>query len=482
MMRSLRTRLLFGMIVGIMLLLVVFSLIVYTAIRSALVKQFDSSLVSIAQILAASIEFDLNDNEIELEFEAQQMPEFQNAEKPTYYQIWRADGTVLARSPLLKTDDLVRPEAFPNTIVFLGKQEKNGNLQREVGSTFVLRSADRDEDNIPPPTSEQLLTLAVARDAGDLYGQLKFLRWLLLIASAAVTALSFLIATIIVRKGLNPLNSIASEIATITEDNLTKRIIVEHVPTELVSIKNRLNELMSRLEASFNRERQFNADVAHELRTPLAGIRSTIEVALRRNRDENEYKAALCDCLQIAKNMESVVNNLLMLARLEPQQISLKTELIQLSELITSCWGRFSTKANKRRISFENHIPPELTCQTDPVHLSMVLANLLDNAVEYADQGGQVRTTARQIGKSVEVAVSNTGCKLTAEQISKVADCFWRGDSSRSDAGIHCGLGLVLVQRIVKALGGTFSIQLEQGGIFMTKVTLPADNQKTIPA
>jgi signal transduction histidine kinase len=482
MMRSLRTRLLFGIIVGTISLLVIFSLIVYTAILSALVKQFDSSLTSIAQILAASIEFDLNDNEIELEFEVQQMPEFQNAEKPTYYQLWRADGTIVAWSPLLKTDDLVRPEAFPNTIVFLGIQEKNGNLQREVGLTFAPRNADKDEDDIPPPTSEQFLTLAVARDVGDLYGQLKFLRRLLLTASATVTVLSLLIATIIVRKGLNPLNTIASEIATITEDNLTKRITVEHVPAELVSIKNRLNELMSRLEASFNRERQFNADVAHELRTPLAGIRSTIEVALTRNRDENEYKAALYDCLQIAKNMESVVNNLLILARLETQQISFKTEMVQLSELIASCWGRISTKANERRISFENHIPPELTCQTDPDYLSMVLSNLLDNAVEYADQGGQIRTTARQINDSVEITVSNTGCKLTAEQVSKVTDCFWRGDSSRSDAGIHCGLGLALVQRIVKALGGKFSIQLERGGIFMTKVTLPANNQKTIPA
>jgi signal transduction histidine kinase len=112
----------------------------------------------------------------------------------------------------------------------------------------------------------------------------------------------------------------------------------------------------------------------------------------------------------------------------------------------------------------------------------MVLANLLDNAVEYADQGGQIRAIARRIGDSVEIAISNTGCQLTAEQVSKVTDCFWRGDASRSDAGIHCGLGLALVRRIAKALGGTFSIQLEQGGIFTTTVTLPAYNQKTIPA
>ena len=295
-------------------------------------------------------------------------------------------------------------------------------------------------------------------------------------------ALALIVGVYVVRSGLRPLNTIATEIAAISEDSLATRITTQCAPTEIVPIKNRLNELLSRLQTSFDRERQFNADVAHELRTPLAGIRSTIEVALTRNRDATEYQAALSDCLEIAKDMESVVNNLLMLARLEAKQISFKTEQVQLSELLDSCWRCFSKKADERSIVFENQIPAEITCQSDPEHLSMVFSNLLDNASEYADQGGQIRTTARRTDDSVDIAVSNTGCKLTAEQVTKVSDCFWRGDPSRSDAGIHCGLGLALVQRIVKALGGKFSIQLEQGGIFATKVTLPADSQKTIAA
>lgn len=470
-MHSLRTRLLTETVGGMALLLIVFSLLIYGVIRSALVEQFDGSLASIAQILAASVEID--GNEIELEFEVQQMPEFHNAEHPTHYQLWREDGAVVARSPLLGTDDLARPEGSLNTLVFLGLQETNGHPQREVGLTFVPRSADSEQDNIPPPTTERPLILAVARDARDLYGQLQFLRRLLLIASAAVTILSLLIAAIIVRKGLNPLNSIAAEIATITEDNLTKRIAAEHVPAEVVPIKNRLNELMSRLEASFNRERQFSADVAHELRTPLAGIRSTIEVTLSRSRQADEYQEALSDCLEITRTMQSMVGNLLTLAGPDARQTSLRVEQMRIAELVDACWNSCSDKALVREITFDNRIDPEATLETDRQGLSIIVSNVLDNAVEYADKGGRIWATGSKKNDSVEISISNTGCRLTTEQVSRVFDCFWRADSSRSDAGIHCGLGLALVRKLTRALMGHVTAELQSEGIFTLRLNLP---------
>jgi len=469
--RSLRTRLLTGIIAGIILLLTVFSLLIYGVIRSVLVKQFDTSLTSVARMLAASVELD--NDKIELEFDVQQMSEFQNTRHPTYYQLWGPNDAVVAKSPLLDTDDLSRSEGPLNTLVLEASRDKNGQPQRTAGLKFMPRIADSEDKNYRPPTNVQALTLVVARDAGGLYGQLRFLRWLLLIASAAVIALSFITATVIVRQGLRPLNAIAAEIATIKEDNLTARITAEHVPAEVVQIKNRLNELLSRLQASFNRERQFNADVAHELRTPLAGLRSTIEVTLTHTRDEDEYKRTLSDCHAIVENMQTMVDNLLTLAKLDTQQIRFHTEQIQLAELVNSCWRPFSDRALKRKLSFDNNIEPEITCESDRRNLSIVLSNILDNAVEYADEGGQIRTTARRTDDSVEVAVSNTGCRLTSKQVSQIFDCFWRGDLSRSDTGTHCGLGLALVQRLVKALGGHATAELQPGGIFILRLIFP---------
>jgi len=474
MMRSLRTRLLTGTILGIIVLLALFSLIVYIVIRSVLLKQFDRSLASITQVLAASIEYDLDENKIELEFELQQMPELHNAEHPTYYQLWTDDNIVLARSPLLGTNDLVRPEGPPNKLVFMSPFEKNDIPLRAVGLTFVPRNTDNEEANAPPPTSEQFLTLMVARDAGDVLDQLAFLRWLLLIASFGVIILSLLIASIIVRKGLNPLNAIAAEIATITEDTLTTRITARHVPAEVVPIKNRLNDLMSRLETSFNRERQFNADVAHELRTPLAGIRSTIEVTLARNRESSEYQQALSECLEITQTMQSMVSNLLMLAGLDTRQASFHAEKVKLAEVIDSCWHSFSEKARKRNVTFDNRIDPEMTCETDRQNLSIILSNIVENAVIYADNGGNIRTTANRKDDAIEISISNTGCLLTTDQVAHVFDYFWQADASRSSVGVHCGLGLTLVRKLATALGGHVAAELQSEGIFTIRLNLPA--------
>ena len=482
--RSLRTRLLTRIIGGMILLLTVFSLLIYVVIRSALVKQFDTSLVSIAQVLAASVELD--GDEIELEFEVQKMPEFLNSEHPTHYQLWDENGTVIAKSPLLGTENLLRAEGSLNELTYGKSQDKNGQPLRTVNLTFMPKLADNeDEDNLANGTNgnvdkaynssanKQALTFTVARDAGDLYGQLGFLRWLLLNASMAVIILSVIIAAIIVKKGLHPLNVIAAEIAAIKEDSLTTRITAKDVPTEVIQIKNRLNELLSRLEASFNRERQFNADVAHELRTPLAGLRSTIEVTLTRTRNSDEYQKVLFDCQAIVEDMQTMVSNLLMLAQLDAKQISFQTEKIQLTELVNSSWQPFSDKATERQITFDNSIETNITCQSDRHNLSIILSNILANAVEYTNEGGNIRTTACSKDDSVEITISNTGCKLTAKQVAQVFDCFWRADSSRSDTGIHCGLGLALVQRLVKALGGNVIAELKPDGIFVLQIILP---------
>ena len=470
--RSLRVRLLVGIVGGMTLLLVVFSLVIYTAIRRALINQFDTSLASMARILAASVE--QNREEIELEFEVAQMPEFQEAERPTYYELWRPDGVVLARSPSLGADDLLRFEGAPGEPAFGALQLRNGRPGRAAGLGFRPRTADSEEKNPPQPEKTLALTLVVARDAGDMLRHLEFLRWLLLVASVGTITLSVLVAAVVVRRGLCPLNSLAAEIAAITEDDLNVRVGSEKIPAEIMPIKNRLNELLARLGASFARERRFAADVAHELRTPLAGIRSTLEVTLTRTRRADEYQTALCDCLTIAKNMQAMVNNLLTLARIEAKQTAFRREQIRLAELMDSCWRSFSAGAAKRSIVFENRVPAHTTCQSDRESLSIVFSNILDNAVEYADEAGQIRTTARQIDGSVEITVSNTGCRLTNEQAAHVFDCLWRGDSSRTGTGSHCGLGLALVQRVVAALGGSTSVEVQSGGIFTIRLVLQA--------
>ena len=474
-MRSLRARLLVGMISGILLLLIVFSVIIYTVVRRTLVNQFDASLAATAQILAASVEQD--GDKIELELDIQKMPEFQRVEHPAYFQLWRHNGAVAVRSASLGTDDLLRLDGSLDAPVFRALQTRSGQPGRAVGFKFAPKIESRGRKRYQQSAEQQLLTLVVARDASGLQYQLRFLLWLLLLASLGTIGLSLLVAVFVVREGLSPLNLLAAEIAVIREDNLAVRVGTERMPAEMVPIKERLNELLSRLEASFNRERRFTADVAHELRTPLAGIRSSLEVTLRRTRDVNEYQASLSDCLTIARNMQAMMDNLLALARIDAHQITFRRDRIQLAKLVNSCWRPFSGRAIERSIVFENRIPGEMNCESDPNLLSIVLSNLLDNAVEYTNKEGQIWTAGRHADNSVEITVANTGCRLTDEEASQVFDCFWRGDLSRTNTGMHCGLGLALVQKIIRALGGCAAAEVTSTGIFTVRLSLPAKRE-----
>lgn len=470
MMRSLRTRLLTGTIGGMILLLILFSLLIYVVIRSALVKHFDASLASVAQILAASVEIDANG--VEVDIEVQQMPEFTDPNHPMNFQIWDSDGQVISKSPLLGTNDLPRFHDSLGKPVFTAFLGPKDHPYRAAGTTFFPR-IDTDEPSDVVQTIEQSLILVVTRDAYELYGQLSFLKWLLLGAACFIACLTLVIGAYVVRSGLRPLNTIAAEIAAIREDSLATRITTQHVPAEIAPIKSRLNELLSRLQASFDRERQFNADVAHELRTPLAGIRSTIEVALARNRDATEYQNALSDCLEVTKTMQSMVGNLLTIARLDAQQIGSHIEQVKIAKTIDSCWNSCSDKAHNRRITFDNRIDPKIAFEIDIQNLSIIISNLMENAVTYANEGGKIWVSACIKDDFIEVSISNTGCQLTTEQVSHVFDCFWRSETSRSDVGVHCGLGLALVRKLTRTLGGYITAELQAENIFSVQLNLP---------
>lgn len=115
-----------------------------------------------------------------------------------------------------------------------------------------------------------------------------------------------------------------------------------------------------------------------------------------------------------------------------------------------------------------------MTCDSDADGLSMVMSNVLDNAVEYTNCGGQIKVEGQKNDGQIEITIANTGCRLTNDESSQVFDCFWRGDSSRTDTGTHCGLGLALVQRIITALRGSASVEVQPGGIFTIRIVLPA--------
>ena len=481
MLRSLRARLMVGMIASTALLLAGFGVAVYCAVGGALLSQLDSSLGVAARTMAASMELD--DGEIEVEYDPNRMPEMSQGTSRVYFRLWSADGAVLGDwSPGAKQDlpNFAGPDGEPE---FRNIRLTGGTDARAIGIRFRVRHEEEtDEHDDGPRAASAIMTveaepeviLVAAHDTVAMDAQLAELGWLLLACGATTMAAAVGISWAIVRRGLRPATVLAQRIARISADDLAAAVPPGSLPAEMVPIVERLNDLLRRLAEAFQRERSFTADAAHELRTPLAGMRSTIEVALACGGNDEHYRDSLVDCLDIARKMQAMVEGLLTLARLESSPPSAEREPVGLAELVDDCWRAFAERAGQRKLTLDNRIPQHLACLADRDNIAMALANLLDNAVEYADESGRIEVAARAENGTVELALSNTGCRLTPQQVSQVFDRLWRADPSRTDTGLHCGLGLALVRNIAGSLGGKAVAELREGGVFTVLLELPS--------
>jgi signal transduction histidine kinase len=458
----------YDMIGGMAILLIGFDLIIYHTISHTLFSQFDSSLESTANMLSASVEQDDKDNKFDFEFNVEMMPEFVGGKKPSYYELRSSNGDVIRKSPSLGSDNLVWFKPINRPHAFKTFELKKHRVVRAIAVNFLPHS----EENSNAAKILQPLILIVAYDAWEVMEKLEFLKYLLSIASVGILGLAYVIAEVVVRQGLAPFSAVAAQINNIRDDNLKNRITGENLPVEIVPIQRQLNSLLQRLEISFEREKAFNANVAHELRTPLSGIQSTIEVCLSHERQPEDYQAALQTSLEITKSMGRMTDTLLSLAKLESKQVALNCEHISLKSTVAGCWRNFADKASERGITFENRIRERATLFSDKGYITLALMNILENAVEYSDKKGRIWTESDRNEHGTIISISNTGCTLKEENLEQIFEPFWRQEQARSETGKHCGIGLSTVQKVIKALGGTVRASIQTGGVFSVHIAL----------
>lgn len=464
---SIRLRLLLWTMGGMAALLALFAAVVYGVMYRSLLDGFDALLESTARTLCSAVE--QGKDAIKVELDEQELPEFRRATHPDYFQLRDDNGESIYRSARLGNSDLDQLAGPPGVFVFRPLRLPDKRPGRAAGIVFTPRW----DDESGPSGAARAVSLVVARGTAALDAEIRLLGWLMAAATGGTLLLALFAGALVVRRGLKPLDDLAARIAAVRQDDLSVRLPLERMPAEAVPVVRRLNELLRRLEEAVARERAFAADVAHELRTPLAGVRSTLEVSLAQPRANEEYRRALEDCLEITGHMQAMVDNLLALARLEGGQTALRPEAVPLGELLESAWKPLAPKARERSLALATAVPAELACRADRDTLAMILASVLANAVQYADRGGRIGISAARSGGAIELAVSNTGCTLSDGEAAHVFERFWRGDAARTEAGSHCGLGLALVHRAAAALGGSVTARAA-AGVFTIRLVLPA--------
>ncbi len=450
-MPSLRRRLLVGTGLGTAFALMAAGIALYALMRTSLQQDFDNTLREKAETLASMIE--QSDERIELEFTEADMVEFERTLRPEYFQVWLADGTAVERSSSLDGQDLLSFDDCTNKASIHSIRLPDGRPGRIVTIAITTRL----DDDTHPRLRPERLRFALARDILDVNATLEQLALVLVLIGVLTAVTTIGLLALLIHVGLKPVDQLARDISGIDEKLLAMRNDRATTPRELRPIVNQLNNLFGRLDAAFSREKTMTADVAHELRTPLAGIRSTLEVTLSRQRDSASYREAISTCLSITIQTQKLVENLLAIVRHDAQSEPIGKESTNIEAMLRDAWGAFEVTAREKGLHVGWQIETDLAIDTDHQMLSTVLSNLFENAVNYTDRSGSVMIEAGRRNGTLEICVANSGGQIKPEDVTRVFDRFWRGDIARRKDGAHCGLGLSLCKTIVERLGGSIT-------------------------
>jgi two-component system, OmpR family, heavy metal sensor histidine kinase CusS len=285
-------------------------------------------------------------------------------------------------------------------------------------------------------------------------------RWLLLDhyrdrlhwAGALGVLLTFAIGFFLVRRALRPLRNMANSAATVTSDKLHTRIEMNNVPSELEPLIASLNGMLAGLERSFQRLSQFTADLAHDMRTPLANMRGATEVALARPRSTDEYQTLLASNLEECDRLSRMIENVLFLARAEHPQFARNLRAFDAGEELQHIAEYFEGLAEDAGVRIAVHGSAPLTADVELFRRAV--SNLLANAVRYTPRDGFITLSVHADGTQVRVCVENEGVPIEASMLERVFDRFYRGDPSRGAASGSAGLGLAIVRTIMELHGG----------------------------
>ncbi len=273
---------------------------------------------------------------------------------------------------------------------------------------------------------------------------------------------------------LQPIEKITQTAREISARRLNQRIPMPPVNDEIAHLVATLNEMIARLEASFQQIRQFTSDVSHELRTPLSILMGELELALRSKRTPEEYERILSTALEEVVRLSKLVQNLLELSRAESGQINLETQLLDLSQLLQDIAEDAEILAEMKSIRVHTAIEAPLWMKGDKHRLYQAFLNLVDNAVKYTPEGQEIAIRAMRRNGQIVVEIEDTGIGIPEQEIPLIFRRFYRVDKARSRKIQGQGLGLAIVQWIVHSHNGSIQVESSVGKGSCFRIVLPA--------
>ena len=316
------------------------------------------------------------------------------------------------------------------------------------------------------------ITATLTLDARSDAQLLRRLAITLVCAAAVGAALVSLGGFRLVRRGLAPVRDLVEQTRLLAADSLRQRLDGSRQPEELQPLVEQFNALLQRLNQAYEQLEGFNADVAHELCTPLTTLISATELALRKTRGVDELREVLGSNLEELRRLAGIVQDMLFLSHADRGATARREPTASLASLAATVVEYHEAALEEASLNVE--IVGDAACEVDVALVRRALSNLVGNATRYATPASAVRVEITDLAAGhVRMAVVNQGPTIAAEQLPRLFDRFFRGDSARHDAAAHHGLGLAIVAAIARMHGGR-PIAQSEGGITSIGLTLAA--------
>lgn len=382
-------------------------------------------------------------------------PSFARLDK--FVQIVGMDGRVVSRGMTL---GIARLPASPTLLTRI----------RDGGAVFETVNDFGEEPvrmvSLPVDVAGTRYAVQVAMSLDDAYAVLGSVRRLFVGMAAGILLGVGLTGMLLTRRALRPIDRIVVRAREIGESSMGERLPSSGQQDEIGRLVDTLNDMLARIEDSFEVQRRFTADAAHELQSPLSRLRTELEVTLRRRRDTAEYEETLRSCLEKVERLAVLTKELLTLARLDAEQgRPAPAHAVRLGPVLEGAVRRLASEADKRGVTVALHPSPALSLRVlcGEGLADLVFTNVLDNAVKFSPPGGHVVVDAAAEGAEVVVAVSDAGPGIPADEISRVFERFYRGRNARANEPAGFGLGLAISEAVVKQQGGQMSVESAPG-------------------
>jgi len=391
---------------------------------------------------------------------AQELKSRRAGEHATYWiRMLDSQGRTYAETPGM--DRLLPPEIFPlaqQSSVAVGGR-KDYHRGAKLFSLIAFNEA----------SGGQAYTVQLAQDrSSDERVEKEFAVLFIIVLASSVLASAF-IAIIVTKRGLRPLTQLTQLVARMGPTHLKERVAPGSWPSELQPLAIAFDDMLKRLDDSFTRLSQFSADLAHELRTPVANMMGEAQVALTRDRTAPEYRETIESTIGECERLSRIVDNLLFVARVDAAREPIARKRFDARKAVEKIAAFYQTIGEDHHVTISCNGEGQI--YADPDLFERAVGNLLDNALRFTPDRGSIQVAVSKHSNDFEVAISDNGCGVAAEHLPRVFDRFYRAESSRTSDG--AGLGLALVKSIVELHGGSAAIQSQVGQGTTVKLIFP---------